>query len=50
MVIRDILLPDRDPVRAGDVDDPSGGVLDGAPDVRWWPGSRRTPQPARALP
>ena len=35
-------------------DDPSGGVLDGAPDVRWWPGYRRTlrprtPQPARAL-
>jgi uncharacterized membrane protein len=54
MVIRDILLPDNDPVRAGDVDDPSGGVLDGAPDVRWWPGYRRTlrprtPQPARAL-
>ncbi|MEU0692167.1 glycosyltransferase family 87 protein [Streptomyces uncialis] len=33
MVVRDILLPDRDVVRRGGDDDPSGGVLDGAPDV-----------------
>ena len=31
-VVRDILLPELDPVRAGGVDDPAGGVLDGAPD------------------
>ena len=49
LVIRDILLPEHDPVRADGVDDPGGGVLDGAPDVDWWPGSRRTPNPARAL-
>ncbi|MBP0453903.1 DUF2029 domain-containing protein [Kitasatospora sp. RG8] len=33
MVIRDVLLPDRDPVRWDGSDDPSGGVLDQAPDV-----------------
>ena len=33
VVIRDILLPDRDPVRWDGSDDPSGGVLDLAPDV-----------------
>lgn len=32
VVVRDILLPDRDPVRWDGSDDPSGGVLDGAPD------------------
>ncbi|MFI6447617.1 glycosyltransferase family 87 protein [Kitasatospora sp. NPDC050543] len=32
VVIRDILLPDRDPVRWDGSDDPSGGVLDGAED------------------
>ncbi|XHM92467.1 glycosyltransferase family 87 protein [Peterkaempfera sp. SMS 1(5)a] len=32
LVVRDILLPDRDPVRWDGSDDPSGGVLDGAPD------------------
>ena len=31
-VVRDILLPDCDPVRRDGSDDPSGGVLDGAPD------------------
>ncbi len=31
-VIRDILRPERDPVRADGADDPAGGVLDGAPD------------------
>ncbi|MEV6120256.1 glycosyltransferase 87 family protein [Streptomyces sp. NPDC052077] len=33
MVVRDILLPDRDPVRRSGDDDPSGGVLDRAEDV-----------------
>jgi uncharacterized membrane protein len=31
-VIRDILRPEADVVRAGGEDDPAGGVLDGAPD------------------
>jgi len=33
MVVRDILRPEHDPVRADGSDDPSGGVLDGADDV-----------------
>ncbi|WP_432056508.1 glycosyltransferase family 87 protein [Streptomyces sp. bgisy022] len=33
MVVRDILQPERDPVRRSGGDDPSGGVLDGAEDV-----------------
>lgn len=33
LVVRDIIRPDRDVVRAdGESDDPAGGVLDGAPD------------------
>ncbi len=32
LVVRDVLAPDRDVVRADGVDDPAGGVLDGAPD------------------
>jgi len=32
-VIIDILRPQGDVVRAGGVDDPAGGVLDGAPDI-----------------
>jgi len=41
MVVRDVLRPDRDPVRSpstgsgGEVDDPTGGVLDGTPDMTW---------------
>jgi uncharacterized membrane protein len=31
-VVRDILAPEKDPVRADGVDDPAGGVLDQAPD------------------
>lgn len=47
-VVRDILDPAEDRVRAtaagrSYVDDPSGGVLDGAPDVRW---GRRVEAPA----
>ncbi|WP_190121263.1 glycosyltransferase family 87 protein [Streptomyces inusitatus] len=33
VVVRDILMPDRDVVRQDGSDDPSGGVLDGADDV-----------------
>ncbi|MEV7597670.1 glycosyltransferase 87 family protein [Kitasatospora sp. NPDC089797] len=33
LVVRDALHPDRDPVRWDGSDDPSGGVLDHAPDV-----------------
>ncbi|MFJ6571395.1 glycosyltransferase family 87 protein [Streptomyces sp. NPDC091292] len=33
VVVRDILMPERDVVRRAGDDDPSGGVLDGAPDV-----------------
>jgi uncharacterized membrane protein len=34
LVVKDILRPDTDVVRAGGEDDPAGGVLSGAPD-RW---------------
>jgi uncharacterized membrane protein len=33
LIVRDALFPGRDPVRIDGSDDPSGGVLDGAPDV-----------------
>lgn len=32
LVVRDALFPERDPVRLAGADDPSGGVLDGAPE------------------
>jgi hypothetical protein len=35
LVVRDILRPERDPVRRTYADDPDGGVLDGAPDAPW---------------
>ncbi|MGI3781910.1 MAG: hypothetical protein ACRYG2_14170, partial [Janthinobacterium lividum] len=41
MVVRDVLRPELDPVRAlrqargTTADDPTGGVLDGAPDAPW---------------
>jgi hypothetical protein len=35
MVVRDILRPDGDPVRAAGADDPTGGVIDGAADANW---------------
>ena len=42
LVVRDIRRPDGDPVRADGLDDdPAGGVLDGAPDVRRYRLSRR---------
>jgi uncharacterized membrane protein len=42
MVVRDVLDPAADPVRADGVDDPGGGVLDGADDATWF---RRRPAP-----
>lgn len=39
LVVRDVLAPERDLVRADGADDPAGGVLDGAADR--WPASRR---------
>ena len=38
LVVRDIWAPERDRVRAVDVDDPAGGPLDGAPDRLRLPG------------
>jgi uncharacterized membrane protein len=43
LVVRDVLQPERDVVRDGGVDDPAGGVLDGADDR-----SRPVPVPARS--
>ncbi|WP_419996532.1 glycosyltransferase family 87 protein [Streptomyces boninensis] len=34
VVVRDVIMPERDPVRRAGDDDPGGGVLDRAPDVR----------------
>ncbi len=34
LVVRDVLRPELDVVRSDGVDDPAGGVLDGAPDAR----------------
>ena len=45
MIVRDILAPECDPVRAGGADDPTGGTLDQAPD-RFGPRLRPTPGPA----
>ncbi|MEX2289998.1 MAG: glycosyltransferase 87 family protein [Mycobacteriales bacterium] len=43
-VVRDVLAPERDVVRAQGADDPAGGVLDGAPDrAAAWIGWRRSP-------
>lgn len=33
LIIRDALVPERDPVRKEGADDPGGGVLDRAPDA-----------------
>lgn len=46
-VVRDILRPDRDPVRTSYPDDPDGGILDGAPDLaRGHPSRWKTMPPA----
>jgi len=50
MIVRDIFRPEHDPVRVPGVDDPSGGVLDHAPDApwlaRWLTGSTAPVDPA----
>ncbi|HEU4676778.1 MAG TPA: glycosyltransferase 87 family protein [Motilibacteraceae bacterium] len=47
MVVRDVLHPEHDPVRADGVDDdPAGGPLDGAPDVVVLDGTRLVRVPA----
>jgi uncharacterized membrane protein len=38
LIVRDIVRPECDPIRADGCDDPSGGVLDEAPDVLTWAG------------
>lgn len=49
LVVRDILQPARDVVRAGGADDPAGGVLSGAADrLVLRSGPRRSTQPAAA--
>jgi uncharacterized membrane protein len=47
IVVRDILRPDRDPVRRTGDDDPAGGLLDRAPD-RGAAGAVPTPEPSYA--
>lgn len=46
VVVRDILRPEHDVVRAGGIDDPAGGPLDGAPDAPWR--ARRSVSPGAA--
>jgi uncharacterized membrane protein len=45
LVVIDILHPERDVVRAGGVDDPAGGVLDGVADT-YQPKAREVAEPA----
>jgi hypothetical protein len=40
LVVREILRPELDAVRADGTDDPEGGVLDGAPDAVRLSGAR----------
>ncbi|MCX4800449.1 glycosyltransferase family 87 protein [Streptomyces sp. NPDC058682] len=44
VIVRDILMPERDVVRRDGSDDPSGGVLDGAEDVVVLSDAARAPQ------
>ncbi|MGW2490102.1 glycosyltransferase family 87 protein [Streptomyces sp. NPDC001606] len=46
VVVRDILMPERDVVRRSGDDDPSGGVLDGAEDVFVLTSAAHTPRHA----
>jgi uncharacterized membrane protein len=50
MVIRDILQPEHDPVRAAGLDDPGGGVLDRAPDRGGYDRWVRSPGPPSVEP
>jgi hypothetical protein len=45
LVVWEILKPDHDVVRRDGIDDPAGGVLDGAPD-RKWRRAKHVPAPA----
>ncbi|MBF9129284.1 DUF2029 domain-containing protein [Plantactinospora sp. S1510] len=47
LIIRDILHPEHDPVRATYPDDPDGGDYDGAPDAGWLRRLRGVPEPER---
>jgi uncharacterized membrane protein len=49
-VVWSIYHPDTDPVRRAGRDDPAGGPLDGATDLRRWPRSRRGPTAPGPLP
>ncbi|GAB3854331.1 hypothetical protein GCM10029963_47150 [Micromonospora andamanensis] len=45
LVVREIMNPEQDAVRRTYVDDPDGGLLDGAPDAPWldrWRNRRST--------
>lgn len=46
MVVRSIVRPETDVVRGPGIDDPGGGVLDGAPDAGWLP-RHRSAEPRR---
>ncbi|MEV3873116.1 glycosyltransferase 87 family protein [Streptomyces sp. NPDC049906] len=50
VIVRDILRPDRDVVRRNGEDDPSGGVLDRAPDVFAWVSAARRERTAEPAP
>ncbi|MGW1058595.1 glycosyltransferase family 87 protein [Micromonospora rubida] len=50
LVIKEILDPGRDAVRATYADDPDGGVLDGAPDAPWYDRWRQRPSDVPAEP
>ena len=49
LVVRQIYRPDEDLVRRHGIDDPAGGVFDGAPDAfpRWWPQRLRPSLPMK---
>ncbi|OON79256.1 hypothetical protein B1H18_14990 [Streptomyces tsukubensis] len=46
VIVRDVLLPERDVVRRPGDDDPSGGVLDGAPDLHAYGRAAQEPRHA----
>ncbi|MEO3931114.1 glycosyltransferase 87 family protein [Micromonosporaceae bacterium B7E4] len=50
LVVRDILRPEGDPVRSTYLDDPDGGIYDGAPDASWLARLRGRPAPAEPAP
>ncbi|MFF3867869.1 glycosyltransferase family 87 protein [Micromonospora sp. NPDC001898] len=50
LVVKEILDPGRDAVRATYADDPDGGVLDGAPDAPWYDRWRQRPSDVPAEP